>query len=151
MGGSKIELESHILPRLMPDKRIQIPTGRPKKMVHSDFFTPRTLWQPATIREQLRTHFWVILWIVHPLVPTFVFFLTNKPQKLEDALFRQMLTFYWLLLTFYGLLLTFYRLLLTFYGLQLALYWLATHFYWVLLTLYWLYWLLLAQVWNLNQ
>ena len=79
-------------------------TGRPKKMVHSDFFTPRTLWQPATIREQLRTHFWVILWIVHPLVSTFVFFLTNKPQKLEDALFRQMLTFYWLLLISTGFL-----------------------------------------------
>ena len=104
--------------------------GVPKKMVRSDFFTPMTLWQPATIREQLKTHFWVILWIVHPLVPTFVFFLTNKPQKLEDALFRQMMTFYWLLLISSDF-------LLTFYGLLLTLYWLATHVYWLLLTLYW--------------
>ena len=67
-----------------------------------------------------------------------------KPQKLEDMLFRQMLTFYWLLLISTGFLLTFYRLLLT-------LYWLATHVYWLLLTLYWpilARGLLLAQVWN---
>ena len=48
--------------------------GLPKNMVHSDFFTPRTLWQPATIREQLRTYFLVILWIVHPLAHFRFFF-----------------------------------------------------------------------------
>ena len=45
--------------------------GVPEKIVHSDCFTPRTLRQPATIREHLVTHFWVIVWIVHPLVMVF--------------------------------------------------------------------------------
>ena len=35
--------------------------GVPEKIVHSDCFTPRTLRQPATIREHLVTHFWVIV------------------------------------------------------------------------------------------
>ena len=46
-------------------------------MVHSDFFTPRTLWQPVTIRQQFRQYFGVY-WAP---VPIFRHFLTYFPLK----------------------------------------------------------------------
>ena len=102
-------------------------TGRPKKMVHSDFFTPRTLWQPATIREQLRTHFWVILWIVHPLVPTFVFFWQTSPKSLR----MRYLDKCWLSTDFYWFLQAFYWLSTDFYWLSTGLPLTSTGFYWL--------------------
>jgi hypothetical protein len=100
------------------------------------------LWQPATIREQLRTHFWVILWIVHPLVPTFVFFFWQTSPK---SLSMRYLDKCWLSTDLYWFLQAFYWLSTDFYWLSTGLPLTSTGFYWLSTGQYLL---LLAQVWN---